>query len=1363
MASGRPCVTGVHSPCTDSTYYILHTSYYIYYIPVEEKSYVERRIRVVDCGAAPGNEGKMENGNWKRSGGAMISHRWTQLETQTPCGCQHGTAVPATTTTAIAIATAVVLSQQHIMGSDAQQANARDQLPAANAQQPQAPAPALEPVQVKQEPLAQALTQAAQAQTQGQLTQPLTEDDIKKLQDKKGRSMSCYLCQKRKQKCDQRSPSCTNCLRSKYKCIQPPKYGESLLNAQNASNDYTRFLEKKIRQLEKLLDLKAKTKFGQPNITNEEDPHLDTDISISGTAALVAVPTATSSGRKMTLNDEKILKYKKISPLLSSTPDLPAPSSSGECDSGNIPCSASTANLKETPPQSKNEVHDQDNAEGIMDQPASTFMRNHASSYSKSCLKKYNLTEILKLHPAPQIDAKFSKNFISIYFKMLQYKFPLLLEKEIFTFNNTYYTTPPPDDNDLASREAIDYHFNCSRLFFIYAIAALLYKSSGRYRGPNPFSFFATALRHFILLSDNIDNFLKLDLLILMCLFLIRADKNSNNVFLIIQDAIHISVDLKLHKSSSYSNIPDTLRDLRMRKFWCVYMLERSILVSISKPFLLPESEVDEDLPMFDYEPSTASNPKGKIFFINQSIKIKRLESRFIEELNIANSTNPMAQSSVSGSGQKPKKRSKNKQKHSVTSSSSQVPTQPSKSQLPRVEIFFQELQNWRNECQGFNTNGIENQTLLLNYYKAVRHLIQPYLELLDPNDKLFKECQAAAGQICQSIKNYHSKTFSGFSLLNIQLVFIAGITLVYCLWLQRNRDDMRRKLLGDDKKHTRPTVSEDLFRGLDDLRGCSVSLYVMSERTKFALSYRDIFEEIMNATIGNLILRCGPDSSEILYRGTGLPPAIFRKPMKHFQIESNYIEKSADDKLEDEERIKRRGHLTRSAIPKGLSHLLLHPPGFEDEKESELCKEQPQPHQPATPMLSTGGNSSGRNSFDDKEKEKDKENRQSQSTHSDLNNRILPPPIKMPLMPPQSRLTSSLSAKPFDSHYNTTALNGAKRKYSRAESDSESAASSYAKSPSTLNMHLNMNHSNLLSPMTGLQGLSGQGTSMRSFPTPNLASTPLYGSNSSSSTPAAVPPPPPPQPLQPSTLGNGTDIGRYRFFRSPQSLSSNGQISKLNNGNGTSSSSPSSTASASAPANINANSYVPGMHSENIPQNSIDYGANANLIPQIYPFVGGTTAMISNISTWTEQSGQQVPQTGLSISQQAQGSNDSNAYPNFDANLNSNVYVGGNGSNGGGFVGGFPGMNVAMAMSQGNQNQNVSNQTHTQNVSQGYSVYYNGLHDYARARGQQAHQQNNGNVQNVQNPVQDSFNSLFDVVESDDFWSFNNDLGFLS
>ncbi|GAV29932.1 hypothetical protein PMKS-003438 [Pichia membranifaciens] len=763
-----------------------------------------------------------------------------------------------------------------------------------------------------------------------------------------------------------------------------------------------------------------------------------------------------------------------------------------------------------------------------------------------------------------------------------------------------------------------------------------------------------------------------------------------------------------------------------MRKFWCCYILERSILISISKPFILHERRVDSKIPLFDYEPSQAFNPNnGKIFFINQSIKIKRLESRFIEELSI------------------------------VTAGSKSI----NKNQLVKVERFFQELQNWRNECQGFNNNGIENQTLLFYYYKSIRHLIQPYLELLDPNDKLFKECQAAAGQICQSIKNYHAKTFYGFSILNIHLVFIAGITLIYCLWLQRNRDDMRRKLLGDDKKHTRPTVSEDLFRGLDDLRACSVSLYVMSERTKFALSFRDTFEEIMNATIGNLILRCGPDSSEILYRGIGLPPAIFRKPLKHFQIESNYIEKSDADKLEDEEQQKRKGHLTRSAIPKGLSHLLLHPPGLEDydQKDNEKDKERENQMQKVQQDLERERKRESefkerekerlRHRETQREQEKEKENEKEQEREllrteqerSDLNNRILPLPIKLPQLQPQTRLTSSLNSKTFDNEMrlasgNPYAMNNLslKRKYSKGDSETDSVVSSL--------------HSNVLSPLVG-------STFKSSLNTPALMSSCL---NTATSNSVAAP--------NNELSSTSTISDKFRYLRSPLNPNSPNIVDNTAAATITSSSSP----DTSSPMSTN-------VMSDNL--------VMQNTIPDLIPFVGGTTNMISNISTWTEQSGQQVPQTGLtmlqydshpnlnelsfnhSMSPANMNQNHNNHHPHNQAhphNLNNNNNFPQSHLHNGTNVSGYQNMGVHLDGSHnghgyGMYNNNNTGNTYNQSNGNGTAANRNngsGMDNDKSYPQQYPSQPNNG--------MTETFNSLFDVVGNDDFWGLNNDLGFL-
>ncbi|TID28217.1 hypothetical protein CANINC_002650 [Pichia inconspicua] len=997
------------------------------------------------------------------------------------------------------------------------------------------------------------------------------------------RSTSCYLCQRRKQKCDQRLPHCTNCIKAKVPCQQPPRYGENNVSTKNQNNEYTLFLEKKVKQLEKLLDLKAQER-----------------------QALLA-----EQARKPTLNDEKILKYKKISNLIvpelpplhqhmqTPLPPLQLPSLSHNSNSNSNSTSTSTSTSSSIL-ITKSPFHH-------VNIPYLTFMNENKTLFENSTIRKYPLVEIMKLDPEINIDHTYAKNLISLYFKMLQFKFPLLDEVELQKLNDSVYEEGKVSDNDDST------YYNCALLNLVFAISALFYKSTGKYKGPNPFCFFSAALRYCILLdikSFTDSEFRKIDLLVLMCTFLIRADKNSNNLYLLIQEISHTCMRLKLHKSKTYANLSVADKDLRMRKFWCCYMLERSILISISKPFVMGESKIDMDIPLFNSQSTQHDS------FINQSIKIKRLESKFIERLKINSSTNS-------------------------TSTSSNI----IKAQLVKVEKFFQELQNWRNECRGFNNNGIENQTLLFYYYKAVRNLIQPYLELLDPADKLFKECQAAAGQICQSLKNYHSKTFHGFSILNIHLVFVAGITLVYCWWLQRNRDDMQRKLLGDDKKHTRPVVSEDLFTGLNDMSACSICLYVMSERTKFALSFRDIFDEIMTATVGNLILRCGPDSSEILYRGSGLPPAIYRKPFKHFQIDSN-LDRSDDDQLEDEERLKRKGHLTRSAIPKGLSHLLLHPPG----QETDSVK-------------------------DDSDDSKGK----SKTSSSFSSDRILPPPVRLPMLSQQQNYREN------------------------SESDIANKGSPFT--------------SSVLSPLNHTTVPNTTKTISNANTTPNSSLANIL------STPAGVD--------LSVKKDNLQQPMNETMFKSP--VSEYSQTS-------------SKTSSSNFSPKVNDSFIVP------------------NSIPQLFPFVGGTTTMISNISTWTEESGQQVPQTGLP-----------HASGTGYIPMNGSIYSGPIAHT----PGGLPPYD-SIYMQHQMQHQRYQQQLQQQEYEQQLQVKaeealvnaHAHAHAHAHAQVQtQAqidmppsnYQQPFDQQQQFQHNVQmgDNLGGLFDVVGNEDSWYLNNDIGF--
>lgn len=695
--------------------------------------------------------------------------------------------------------------------------------------------------------------------------------------DKKGRSTSCLLCQKRKQKCDHRLPSCTTCIKAGVKCIQPAKYNVKVPE----KDEYTIMLEKKIKFLEKILDAN--------NIVIDAE---------NGTS-------------------KKNFKYKKLSPFLgnnppgSSTNDFP-PQSQPTVDNKIIPIPTNRKLPIPTDELSKK----------------SAYLSIDSTDYSNSLFAKYNLKEFLNFDPVFEFDEKLSRAFLDIHFTRLQFKYPLLDEEEIFEFHNAYVT------NNLSGymNNNDSFHYCCCRMWMIFAISSCLHMTTGKYNGPPPDRYFATAIRHITKVSQ-LNNYQKIEILTLAVLYLIRTDRDSVCLYEIIKDSLKLCVEMGLNKAATYATLNAKERVIKMRLWWCVYLLERMITIAVGKPYSLPENEVDIDLPLFEFEPSKAKHPSNTIF-INQSIKLRRIESRFVEKFNIVG-------------------------KHgSATNDDSQT---IHKDQLPLVETFFQELEIWRGNCEGFS-NGIENETLRLYYYRSVRLLIQPFLELMDPMDKLFRECQAAAGQICQLFKVFHEKTVFGHSTTAIHTVFVAGVTLVYCLWLARNKDDLKRKALGDVSKHTRPTVSEALFNGLNDLRACSICLYVMAERSKFALIFRDTFDQLMTATITNLIERCGPDSSELIYNSNepGMPPAIFRRSI-HEQNGSlaptmpHYNSASSDEeKFEQAERKRKQGQLQKNVVPKSLSHLLINSPPLKAETPPNIPVSRtpqsmiPQPQQPA-------------------------------------------------------------------------------------------------------------------------------------------------------------------------------------------------------------------------------------------------------------------------------------------------------------------------------------------------------------------------------------------------------------------------------
>jgi hypothetical protein len=149
-----------------------------------------------------------------------------------------------------------------------------------------------------------------------------------------------------------------------------------------------------------------------------------------------------------------------------------------------------------------------------------------------------------------------------------------------------------------------------------------------------------------------------------------------------------------------------------------------------------------------------------------------------------------------------------------------------------KMNQLYQDLEAWKSSLVERFAD-IDLNYPMLHYHRAVRLLIQPFLPLLSPSDPYYLICMRAAGGVCQAHKKLHQSLEYGHSFIAVQTVFVAGITLLYGLWTQQ---------------HTIWSYSLS-----NDIRACSLVLFVMGERAPWVKKYRDAFEVLVNATMEKL------------------------------------------------------------------------------------------------------------------------------------------------------------------------------------------------------------------------------------------------------------------------------------------------------------------------------------------------------------------------------------------------------------------------------------------------------------------------------------------------------------------------------
>lgn len=427
---------------------------------------------------------------------------------------------------------------------------------------------------------------------------------------------------------------------------------------------------------------------------------------------------------------------------------------------------------------------------------ATVWNKALASTVSQSQPKAMTIADLKKNSAGPPND-EMGDVILEAYLTRVHLRYPFLDRAEILERHANRFS-----QSNLTPQD----QYGTFKIYMIYAIGATMLRLTEQYDYTPPETFFMTALQYISAAreSHSVHN---IEAMTLLVLYNLRSPSNSG-IWYMIGLAIRTCIDLGLHREAYYSNLAPYEGQLRRRLFWTVYFLERVIAVSLGRPYSIADRDIDVLMPLeiddtvrdanliartlASTPTSPTFQPSGKssnITLAIQSFGLKRLESHIQETIYRVD--------------------------RSIVSLVSEI------------NPIMKMLEEWHRALPP--SSPYEQDYLGMHYYKAVRLLLQPFLTILPPADTRIALCLQASGQLCQIFKRLHQRDSYGHSFIGLHSVFIAGVTMCYCLFI---------------------SPSLWTFSVSNDLRACSSALFVMAERTPVVKKYRDALENVIGATM---------------------------------------------------------------------------------------------------------------------------------------------------------------------------------------------------------------------------------------------------------------------------------------------------------------------------------------------------------------------------------------------------------------------------------------------------------------------------------------------------------------------------------
>ncbi|KAK2052980.1 fungal-specific transcription factor domain-containing protein [Colletotrichum caudatum] len=301
-----------------------------------------------------------------------------------------------------------------------------------------------------------------------------------------------------------------------------------------------------------------------------------------------------------------------------------------------------------------------------------------------------------------------------------------------------------------------------------------------------------------------------------------------------IRYAVTLCIEMGLHRKQTTAS-SHSARDLEIRRraFWSCYCLDRMTSVVLGRTFAIADRDINAELPSdsTDFWDLTAlgTPPAGqKPVWSNMEpfihiVKLRRIQSRIHRRVY-------RVDRDVFASP--PAERAKLDAKMAAILAeldewARTIPHPPK--DATTITWMYDPESAYHDSRDFFN----------LQYHKSVLSLFTVLLPTVSTSDVRFVTTARSAACVCTAYKRLNQQKTLSYTMTALHSCFIAGLTLVYCLW----RD---RSLFSYD--------------ALEATRACSQSLTIFGEKWPGAVKYRDIFDALSGSLFKTIV---DPRSSE--------------------------------------------------------------------------------------------------------------------------------------------------------------------------------------------------------------------------------------------------------------------------------------------------------------------------------------------------------------------------------------------------------------------------------------------------------------------------------------------------------------------